>query len=326
MKKRNLPVLLLALLLLLTGCAKPTERVNPPAEDSAAGAESEPDALPLPDDGPVVYEPQDGQFIFTRENFPRMDGSTSLVPLAQAAAAVLLGETRDEAADLISFNRTSQSYRNLAAGSCDILVAATPSDSVVEELASMHFDYDMTRIASDALIFVVNADNPVDSLTTEQIQKIYTGEITNWSEVGGSDVDIIPFQRNAEAGSQTGMLNLVMQGLEMMDPPKDYVVDSMAGLMDAVRSFDGSAGAIGYSVYYYANDMRMAEGLKILAVDGVQPEPESIRSGDYPFLASYYVVIAADTPPDSPARLLYDWFQSEQGQFLVESQGYVSVI
>ncbi len=318
--ERLLPVLLTAALCLsLAACgaktAAPTEAPAPTAAPTEA-------PTPTPEPTPVPT-PAPGQFVFTRENFPRLDGSTSLVPLAEAVAAVLLGETREAAADLIRFNRTTQSYRNLMWGSCDILLAASPADSVKTEYAEQGFRYESARIASDALVFVVSADNPVDSLTAEQIRRIYTGEITNWKELGGDDVEIIPFQRNAEAGSQTGMKNLVMKELPLMEPPKDYVIESMAGLMEAVRSFDGSAGAIGYSVYYYANDMRMAEGLKILAVDGVAPEPESIAGGEYPFIASYYTTIPADTPEDAPARILYNWLQSEEGRALIETMGYV---
>ena len=271
-------------------------------------------------------QPADGQFVFTRENFPKLDGSTSMVPLAQATAAVLLGEDVDSVSDLISFNRTSQSFRNLMYGQADLLIVAEPAESIWDEIEQEGFQYEMTQISTDALIFVVSKDNPVDSLTIEQIQKIYSGEITNWSQVGGNDVDIVPFQRNAEAGSQAAMLRLVMKDITMMEPPSEYIIDSMSGLMEAMRNFDGSEGAIGYSVYYYANDMRMADGLKIIAVEGVDPNSETIRAKEYPFLAPSYTVIPADTDQDSPARMLYNWLQSEQGQYLIASQGYVPVM
>ena len=314
MKKLLATVLLLGMVLSLAACGTQPASPTPSVEPSPEVTPTPPTATPAP-----------GQFVFTRENFPRMDGSTSLVPLAEAMAAVLLGETQEQASELIKFNRTTQSYRNLMYDLCDILVAASPADTVMQEYEDADFRYEMAKIASDALIFVVSTENPVDSLTVEQVQKIYTGEITNWAEVGGDDVEIIPFQRNAEAGSQTGMKNLVMKDLELMEPPKEYIIDSMAGLMEAVRGFDGSSGAIGYSVYYYANDMRMAEGLKIIAIDGVEPEPESIADESYPFLASYYTTIAADEPEGSPARVMYEWLQSEEGKALIEAMDYVPV-
>ncbi len=181
----------------------------------------------------------------------------------------------------------------------------------------------MEPFAIDALVFVVNADNPVDSLTTEQIQKIYTGEITNWSQVGGDDLPIIPFQRNEEAGSQTAMNKLVMKDLSMMEAPSDYVRGEMGDLIEAVAAYDDSPSAIGYTMYYYANDMNMADGLKILAVDGVVPGGDTIRSGGYPFLNNYYVVCAEH--PTEATQVLYDWILSDEGQKLVAHEGYVPV-
>ncbi len=266
------------------------------------------------------------QFVFTRENFPKLNGSTSTVPLGQAIASVLLGESREEVSDLIQFSKTTQSYRALMDGSSDLLIAAEPAETIWQEKEARNFQWNMEPFAVDALVFVVNADNPVEDLSTEEIQKIYTGEITNWSQVGGSDEEIVPFQRNAEAGSQTAMLKLVMKDLPMMDAPADYVRGEMGDLIEAVAAYDDTSSAIGYTVYYYANDMKMADGLKILSVDGVQPCADTIRSGEYPFLNNYYVLTAADLPDDAPAKILYDWILSEEGQKLVAHEGYVSVL
>ena len=294
--------------------AAPSEEVS--AEPSAEPSES-PSAAPS-------TEPEE-LFRFTRANFPRMNGSTSTVPLAEAIASVLLGESREDVADLVNFSRTTMSYRTLMYGESDILIAAEPADAIWDEKEERDFEWEMEPFAVDGLVFITNVNNPVDSLTTEQIQKIYTGEITNWKEVGGNDLEIVPFQRNEEAGSQTAMKNLVMKDLKMMDPPTDYVAGSMGGLIEGVAAYDGSAAAIGYTVYYYANDMKMADGLKILKVNGVEPNAETIRSGEYPFLNNYYVVIPAWIGEDSPARIMYNWILGSEGQRLVAHEGYVSV-
>ena len=254
-----------------------------------------------------------------------MNGSTSTVPLAEAIASVLLGESREDVADLVNFSRTTQSYRSLMYGESDILIAAEPADAIWDEKKAMALEWEMEPFAVDGLVFITNENNPVDSLTTEQIQKIYTGEITNWKEVGGDDLEIVPFQRNEEAGSQTAMKNLVMKDLKMMDPPTDYVAGSMGGLIEGVAAYDGSAAAIGYTVYYYANDMKMADGLKILKVNGVEPNADTIRSGEYPFLNNYYVVISTALAEDHPARIMYNWILGSEGQRLVAHEGYVSV-
>lgn len=266
-----------------------------------------------------------GAVVFTRENMPRLDGSTATAPLAQAAAAVLLGESEEDVADLIDFSRTTESYRQLMQGNADLLIAAEPNAAVFDEMEEAGFEVQMEPLATDALVFMVNEDNPVDSLTTEQLRGIYSGEITNWSEVGGADLDIVPFQRNAESGSQVLMEKLVMDGTEMTEPPEGYMIASMGGLMDAVKEYDNSSNAIGYSVYYYAHDMQMAGGLKLLKIDGVAPEAATIRSGEYPFLNPYYVAMDAAEPEGSMTRVLYDWLLGSDGQKLVDMKGYVSV-
>ena len=296
----------LALAVTLTACApKAPGGSSASATSSAAGSQEEP-------------------FVFTRENLPRLDGSTSTVPLAQAICAVLLGEEREAVADLINFSRTTQSYRNLMAGERDLVLAAEPEGEVLNQLKEEgHWLY--TPFATDALVFVVNQDNPVDNLTWDQVKKFYTGKITNWKEVGGEDLDIVPFQRNHGAGSQTMFEKLVMEGQTPMEAPEAWVPDSMAGLMDAVRQYDNSPAAIGYTVYYYANDMEMAQGLKVLSIDGITPDAPSIREGKYPFLNPYYVAIDGDAPQDSPTRILYDWVLGADGQKLAAMEGYVPV-
>ena len=72
--------------------------------------------------------------------------------------------------------------------------------------------------------------------------------------------------------------------------------------------------------------MEMAQGLKLLSIDGTAPSPDTIRSGECPFLNPYYVVMDKDEAEDSPARILYDWLLGEEGQSLVAQEGYVSIL
>ena len=294
MKRKLLSIFLAAVMALaLAACGSP-----PPAESAAPET---PDADTI---------------VFTRENLPRLDGSTSTAPLATAMAAVLLGESEEEVADLINFSRTTGSYRALMAGKCDLVIAAEPNAVVFDEMEEAGFEIMMEPFAMDALVFMVNADNPVDSLTLDELRG---------SEVGGEGIEIAPFQRNAESGSQVLMEKLVMDGVEMMTPPEGYMLGAMGELIDAVKSYDNSANALGYTVYYYANDMQMADGLKLLKIDGVEPNKETIGSGEYPFLNPYFVAMNAAEPEDSMTSVLFDWILGPDGQKLVDMQGYVPV-
>ena len=121
------------------------------------------------------------------------------------------------------------------------------------------------------------------------------------------------------------MDKLVMGDLQLMEAPAEWIPGEMDTLMAGVRGYEDSAAAIGYSVYYYAEDMRMAEGMKIIRVDGVEPTDGTIGSEEYPLINPYFAVIAADTPEDDPTRILYDWMVSTDGQLVLEQQGYVPV-
>ena len=345
MKKRLISALLvLALLCVLAACgaknAEPENAGIPSAASQlidAAEQAAEPDEPPADHTVNVIYLPAqpaqdagaqpdaEGSFRFTRSNFPRLDGSTSLVPLGEAVASVLLGERREEVEDLVNFSRTTQSFTNLMSGYRDLLLVSEPHASVFTQMEEAGVSVEMEQIATEALVFLVNAQNPVDSLSAQQLRDIYSGKITNWKEVGGADAEIIPFQRNETAGSQVLMEKLVMQGEPMMEPVSAYVALGMGELMDGVKSYDNSANALGYSVYYYAHDMQMAGGLKMLKIDGVAPEKQTIRSGDYPFCNGYFCAIRASEAVNSPARILFNWLQTEPGQRLLDSEGYVPV-
>lgn len=310
MKNYRAASALFLLAVLLCACAPAGESVSPSQPVSAS---------------PSPTASAQG-FVFTRENLPRLDGSTSTAPLAEAVCSVLLGESREEVADLIHFSKTTSAYYNLLGGGADLLIIGEANEEIMAEKERLGFAWEQAPFATDAFVFVVNEDNPVNSITVEQARAIYTGAITNWSELGGEDRAILPFQRNAEAGSQTLMEKLVMQGVPMMKPPVGYVAASMGSLMEAVKSYDGSPGAIGYSVYYYAEEMRMAQGLKLLALEGVAPNPASIRAEEYPLVNPKYVVIPADAAEDSPNRILFNWLLGEEGQRLVAHEGYVSLL
>ena len=273
----------------------------------------------------TTAETEEETFLTVKE-LPRFDGSTSTAPLAEALIAELCRISRADAAGLVHFNKTTTAYENLLKGAADILIIGEANDDILKEKEERGFEWLKEPFATDAFVFIVNENNPVDSITIEQAKKIYTGEITNWSELGGNDIPIEAFQRNSAAGSQTLMEKWVMQGTPMKEVPTEYVIASMDGLMETVKQYDNSAAAIGYSVYYYAEEMRMAQGLKMLKLEGVEPNPETIRSGAYPIINPKYVVIRADAKENAPERRIFDYVLSEEGQKLVAAEGYVSIL
>ena len=264
-------------------------------------------------------------FVFTEENYPKMGGSLANLPLGEAVTATVLGIERDKASDMIVFEgSTTDNYKALVDGRFDILLAYEPSEEAKEYAKANNSENEMTAIGADALVFICSLENELSSLTTEQIKSVYKGEITNWSEVGGKDVPIIPYQRNKDSGSQTLFDKLVNLGDELMEAPVDRKIGSMIGLLEAVADYEDSEGALGYTVYYYLTNMEKEKlsRSKILDVDGVEPNNETIGKGEYPFVNDFFVVIRKDAPENSPESILYNWIVSEQGLELVKRENY----
>ena len=260
---------------------------------------------------------------FAPEDYPRVDGSTSMLPLSRALMMAATGVSAQEAELRVSHSKTTLSFYALVSGEADLLLVARPAEEAFAYADEMGVVMEMRPIGVDALVFLTGEENPVDGLTQQQAVGIYTGEITNWREVGGADAEIIAYQRNKTAGSQVMMEEVVMQGAPMMDAPMEYRPSEMGALVDEVASYRNSASAIGYSVYYYVTEMYLREGVKLLAIDGVAPSNETIASGEYPYTQYNYAVIRKDEKENSPARQLFDFLTTPEGKALMAAQGYV---
>ena len=157
----------------------------------------------------------------------------------------------------------------------------------------------------------------------EQLQKIYTGEITNWKDIGGDDTEIIAYQRPVNSGSQTGLLSLVMKGLEVKIPTvKESVNLTMQGIIDYVADYSNGLDAIGYSYYYYANEMYYNDNLKYLAVNGIKPTYNTIQDETYPILTAYYIVTRKGETNEN-VKKLKESMLSKRGQKVASEAGYV---
>lgn len=262
---------------------------------------------------------------FTLENYPKVDGSTVTIPLSEAVAATLTQRTIAEVQPYIKHNKTHQAYVNLIDKKTDLIFVTAPSEEELALAAQKNVVLETIPIVSEAFVFLTHKDNPVNKLTQEEIVKIYSGEITNWSEVGGEDETIIAYQRPVNSGSQTGFLEMVMKDQKPTDPPLEQVVAEMGMLIDAVASYKNDAIALGYSYYYFVVDMWGNDAVKLIEVDGVYPNGETISSKAYPYNTAYYAVIRKDSPKDSDVRKIVEWILTDEGQALMEESGYVKI-
>ena len=263
-----------------------------------------------------------------QENYPQIDGSTANMPLLAEMYSKICGVSYETAESMVRVSGgTGAVWQNMMYHGTGLILAYEAPEVIKAGLKQegVWDNLEITPVGSDGLVFLVNKQNPVDGLTTQQLIDIYTGKITNWSEVGGNDEPIAAFQRNIESGSQTLFLRLLMGDITPMDPETELRPYGMGALIDAVAEYDGSGGAIGFSVYYYANLMNENPNLKLLAIDGIEPTAESIADKRYPLVNDFYVVIRKDEPQDSPARLVHDWILSDEGKQLMTDANYVPV-
>ena len=257
------------------------------------------------------------------EEYPRMDGSTANLPMMAEIMSRVCGITLQEAEELTTCTKTSQAWSSVANGNADILLVYEAAEDTKEYLETVGTELEVTPVGRDALVFINNEQNPVDNLTQAQLIDIYTGKVTNWNEVGGEELDIIPYQRVATSGSQSLFMKLLMKDVVPMDAPMELRPAEMGMLIDELARYNNEGNALGYSVFYYASYMYQQPGLRMIAVDGVQPSDDTIADGSYPLLNEYYVVIRADEPEDSPARLLRDWILSDEGRAAIIDAGYI---
>lgn len=257
------------------------------------------------------------------DNVPIIDGATALYPVYAAFAQAVYPEKEYYQNDSeVMSNRTGEAYENLLTGKADIIFVLAPSEQQLAKAKSLGKELKLTPIGKEAFVFFVNDKNPVQSLTEDEIKGIYTGDITNWKEVGGKNKDIRAFQRPQDSGSQTALQHF-MGVTPIMDPPVEDIASLMGTIIDQVSDYKNYRNAIGYTFRYYSTEMTSNNSIRLLSINDVEPTKETIRSGDYPIANKLYAITAGSDNPHVEAFI--DWILSEQGQEIVENTGYVSI-
>ena len=322
-------LLIAAFSALLCGCNQQTDEIsgqsNASSESTQSGVSDETlSEEAAPDTSSSDETENSAQPLMSLEEYPTVDGSTATMPLMAAVLQKVCGIDAEQAESYVYASKTSQSWIALSNGDADLLLVYEAPESTKEQLAQGP-ELEVTAIGRDALVFIVNEQNPVESLTQDQLRDIYTGTVTNWAELGGNDQSIVAFQRDETSGSQTLFEKLLVgdRELTLTDPPTELRPGMMGALVDGLASYNNEGNAIGYSVYYYISEMYAQPGLKLIGVDGVQPEYDTIADSSYPLCNEFYVAIRADEPEDSPTRQLYNWICSEEGKQTLIDAGYV---
>jgi phosphate transport system substrate-binding protein len=190
------------------------------------------------------------------------------------------------------------------------------------ELKESEKNADITEktIALDGIAVVVSQDNPVDSLTLEQVQQIYTGEITNWSEVGGNDETISVVSRDAASGTREAFETIV--GFGKGDDTKPLTstaieFNSEGGVAESVANNPSGIGYISIQTYDENSDE-----LKAIAIDGVEATEENAKNASYP-LVRPFVIVYKEAEIDEATKEFIMWID-ENAATIAEEEGYIS--
>ena len=244
-------------------------------------------------------------------DIPTIDGAAALLPVYAGfvesiypeSSVIYNGEDYD-ASSAMHYTNTRGAYKDIVDGKADIIICAQPSDEQLAYAKENGVELEMVPIGSDAFVFIVNSNNPVSDITIPQIQGIYSGEITNWKELGGKNQPIAAMRRNKNSGSQTALEKI------MGDIPIKPDYTALFG------------SPIGFSFRYYVTGMLGEGGVKILTINGIAPTAETIADGSYPISGNIYAVYRKGETNENVQKAI-DFMLSPEGQKIVEQSGYI---
>ena len=233
------------------------------------------------------------------------DGSTSMSKVIGALSEAFESDT----GITVTYNATGSGagIQAVGEGRCDIGLSSRSLKD--EEKAS---GLEETILAYDGIAIIVNPANPVADLDVEAIAKIYTGEITNWKEVGGNDAEIVLIGREAGSGTRDGFESIT--GTE--DNCKYRQELTSTG--DVITTVSSNPDAIGY-----ASLSSVKDAVKALTVDGVAPSEETIKDGSYVVQRPFVLVTKKDTALSKSAQKFFDYITSKDANEIVSSAGVV---
>ncbi len=236
------------------------------------------------------------------------DGSTSMEKVIGYLSEAYMDENKNVK---VTYNPTGSGsgIQAVSEGRCDIgLSSRDLKDDEKQNLEE-------TVVAIDGIAIIVNPENTVEDLSVEQIGKIYTGEITNWKEVGGEDKPIVPIGREAASGTR--------DGFESITGTKDKCKYSqeLTSTGDVIQTVSGNPNAIGYASLAAVKDT-----IKVLSVEGVKPSKETIQDKTYKIQRNFVLVTRKGTALSADAQKFFDFSTSSAADSLIEKAGAIPVI
>ena len=228
------------------------------------------------------------------------DGSTSMEKVIGYLSEAFMQENPNVK---VAYNPTGSGsgIEAVGKGSCDIGLASR--ELTGDEKSS---GLTQTTIAVDGIAMIVNPDNGVDDLTSDQIAQIYTGQITKWKDVGGSDGDIVVIGREAASGTR--------DGFETITDTKDKCkyAQELTSTGDVIQTVAGDPNAIGQASLADLND-----SVKAIKVGGVAPTEDTVKDGSYKIQRNFNLITKNGTKLSDAAQAFFDYCTgSDAGQYI----------
>lgn len=236
------------------------------------------------------------------------DGSTSMEKVIGFLSEAYMEE---EKGVKVTYNPTGSGsgIKAVSEGSCDIGLS---SRNLKDEEKG---DLNETVVAIDGIAVIVNPDNKIDNLTTEQIASLYKGEITNWKDVGGEDAPVVLIGREASSGTRDGFESITKT--ENLCKYSQELVSTG----DVVQTVASNPNAIGY-----ASLASVKENVKALKVDGVSPSKETVQDGTYKVQRNFVFVTKKNSELSECAKAFFEFATSDKADSLIEDAGAIPVV
>ena len=234
------------------------------------------------------------------------DGSTSMEKVIGALKETFEGEN---AGVEVTYNPTGSGsgIKAVQEGRCDIGLSSRALKAEEKEQGLVG-----TVLAYDGIAVIVNPENTVEDLTVEQIAAIYTGEITNWSEVGGIDAEIVLIGREAGSGTRSGFEEIV--GVEDLCQYRQELTSTG----DVITAVSQNPGAIGYASLASVKDT-----VKAIKVGGVAPSEETVKDETYAVQRPFVLVTKEGVELSETAKAFFDFITSEAAREVITAAGVV---
>ena len=258
---------------------------------------------------------------------PILDGSTSTYDITKNIYSGFYQNHENLASFPKDHSKTTNSYKRLIDGEVEMIFVPDPGEEVLNYAKEKGVNLRFIPIANEALIFFTDKDNKADNITTAQLHEIYVNDgIKNWKEIGGEDKELVAYCRNNDSGSHAQMENFILSGKEINERiARERISLIMASILTDVDDFNRQNPdkfAMGYSLYYYFNNVQTVLGptdLKLMSIDGVAPTDETIGNGAYPYTTNYYAVVR-DEKKEKVDKFL-ELMQGEFGRQVISQSG-----